>query len=153
MSSQLSPLRRLAMPHCRPVGCAGVLLCALLLATGCGKKPDESSSAKATAAKAAATANTGSDNAASHAVKGNAPGTEPKGADDADDPNAKLATAYHTVRCMLAGQVRPETGLYASLGFKDAADFSSRFGAAATEDPEWARRAIERSLAKPCEAP
>lgn len=66
------------------------------------------------------------------------------------DPRDKIAGTYHKVRCLLGGEARSDDGVYTRAGFDDAAAFSIAFSEAATEDPDWGRKTIADSLAKPC---
>ena len=120
---------------------SSLLAAAMLLFTGCSKP------ATAPANKPAAAAAKATDKAAPKATEQQKAAAEPA----VDDPNAKLMAAYHAIRCVLAGQVRPDDKVYAAHGFKDAADFSTAFTEAATKDPAWAERAIAKSLELSCE--
>lgn len=63
---------------------------------------------------------------------------------------AKLADAYHAIRCVMVGAALPKEMLYRELGFDDGPAFAAAFSAQATRNLAWASKTVADSLAKPC---
>mgnify|MGYP007047046045 CR=1 FL=1 len=71
---------------------------------------------------------------------------------DAPAQRAKLAAAYHAIRCVLVGERFAPDSLYKTNGFASAQAFSQAFQKAASADPVWGQKAIADSYAAPCKA-
>ncbi len=82
------------------------------------------------------------------AVSADASASLPQALDAAGE--AKLADAYHAIRCVMVGAALPRETLYRDLGFDDGPAFAAAFSGQATHKPAWASKTIADSLAKPC---
>lgn len=116
-----------------PLAALCVLLCLPLLVAACGKTPAKQPPAAPAAQAAALPA-----------------AVTPSQAMDAPARRARLASAYHAIRCVLVGERFAPDHLYSSHGFATAQAFSQAFQKAASADPVWAQKAIADSYAAPC---
>jgi hypothetical protein len=63
---------------------------------------------------------------------------------------ARLAAAYHGIRCALVGGAAVPDGLYRQFGFPDAAGYLDAFRSHAAVRPEWAKATVAASFAASC---
>ena len=103
-------------------GCACVLVAACLTLVGCGRGPANGT-----------------------------PAAEKRASAVLDSVGeARLAAAYHGIRCALVGGTAVPDGLYRQFGFPDAAAYLDAFRAHAAVRPEWAKATVAASYAASC---
>ena len=130
----------------------------LALSTGCSKPPAPPHAAPG----AQATPGAPSESAPSESVPSGqtAPPDEIAPAEAADTPTqeplseedaAKLETAFRAVWCGLSKRQREGLqAVYEANGFRDAADFASRWSEARQQDPDWAAAIMAQVAAGSC---